>query len=233
VLSGFFSYKTDHCTCAMSSGVILLGNKGEVYQCSHEHSQGDVNLVFAVNEAMLAAVLECQGFVTGSAEFQLPCLSPSPGLSVTIGRAQAAAEAADGLWLEEIAYALVASAIFSGIDHPLGHVAPSSKDIGRASDVIRFVEESYTSQLTLAQLADVAGLSPFHFLRLFKAVIGTTPYRYVVQFRLREAAMRLLRTDRPVTDIAFEVGFGDLSQFIRTFRAASGLSPGEFRSAYS
>jgi AraC-like DNA-binding protein len=232
VLSGFFSYRTEHSACALSPGAILLGNKGEAYQCSHEHSQGDANLVFAVDESMLDAVADCEGMPLTDAEFRLPCLAASPDLSITIGRAEAAAAAADGFWLEEIAYTLIASALFA-VDSPVDELAPSAKDLERTSEVTQFIEENYASHLTLAQLAEVAGLSPFHFVRSFRAVTGSSPYRYVVQLRLREAAARLIRTDLPITDIAFGVGFGDLSQFIRTFRAASGLSPGHFRSAYS
>jgi AraC-like DNA-binding protein len=233
VLSGFFSYRTDHFTCALSPGAVLLGNRGHAYQCSHEHSQGDVSLVFAVDESMLATVLDCAKSSASDAEFSLPCLPAAPDLSITIGRAQAAAEAADAFWLEEIAYELVAAALMPSCEQPAEEHAPSFKDLERASEVIHFIDDNFASPLSLAQLADVAGVSPFHFLRLFRTVTGNTPYRYLMQLRLGEAAMRLLRTDRPITDIAFEVGFGDLSQFIRTFRAASGLTPGAFRTAYS
>lgn len=233
VLSGFFSYKTDCSTCAMSPGAVLLGNKGHAYQCGHEHSHGDVSLVFAIEESMLAAVLDWRGLSSSRGEFHLPYLSAMPDLSVTIGRAEAAASAGDGFWLEEIAYTLLASAISSADGDAREQPEPSSRDMGRASDVIQFIEENYASQLTLSRLADIAGVSPFHFLRLFRTVTGTTPYRYLVQLRLREAAARILQTDNPITDIAFEVGFGDLSQFIRTFRGVSGFSPSRFRSTYS
>ena len=76
-----------------------------------------------------------------------------------------------------------------------------------------------------------AGLSPFHFLRLFSRVLGVTPHQYLVRSRLRRAA-RLLADGVPsVTDVAFEVGFGDLSNFVRTFHRAAGVSPGRFRRA--
>ena len=233
VLSGFFSYRTGRWTCALAPGAILLGNKGHAYECGHEHSRGDVSLVFVIKESMIAAVMDCERRPASAAEFKLPFLPAAPNLSVMIGRAQAAAAAANSLWLEEIAYTLVASAMVSGVEQVLKVSSPSARDMGRASDVIEFIESSHTTRLTLAGLAEMAGVSPFHFLRLFRTVTGTTPYRYVVQLRLREAVTRLLRGREPITDIAFDVGFGDLSQFIRTFRAASGLSLSAFRSMYS
>jgi AraC-like DNA-binding protein len=233
VLSGFFSYETDHSTSALSAGAILVGNKGDPYQCGHEHSRGDVSLVFAVDQSLLEAAAACEGSRSSAARFTLDYLPAAPSLSITIGRADAAAAAEDGFWLEEITHTLVALALFPGGPPVAEESSPSSKDMGRASDVIHFIEKNYSSHLTLHGLADIAGVSSFHFLRLFRAVTGTTPYQYVLQLRLREAATRLLRTEDPVTEIAFRAGFGDLSQFIRTFKAASGLSPSGFRAAYS
>jgi AraC family transcriptional regulator len=74
-------------------------------------------------------------------------------------------------------------------------------------------------------------LSVFHFLRVFANVVGATPPQYLVRSRLRRAARLLSERERPVTDIALEVGFGDLSNFVRTFHRAAGVSPTEFRQA--
>jgi AraC family transcriptional regulator len=233
VLSGFFSYQTAHSTNAMSAGAILLGNKGHPYQCGHEHSRGDVSLVFAVDHSLLEAALDFADSRSSTAEFALAYLPATPNLSVTIGRAQAAAAARNGFWLEEIVHTLVASAMCPDFNPFFEKFSPSSKDMGRASDVIQFIEKNYSSHLTLAELADIAGVSSFHFVRIFRAVTGITPYQFVMRLRLREAATQLLRTKNPITDIAFQVGYGDLSRFIRTFKAASGLSPSGFRFAYS
>jgi AraC-like DNA-binding protein len=62
-------------------------------------------------------------------------------------------------------------------------------------------------------------------------VLGVTPHQYLVRARLRRAAQLLADGDRPITGIAFDVGFGDLSNFVRTFRRAAGLSPRQFRAA--
>ena len=74
-------------------------------------------------------------------------------------------------------------------------------------------------------------MSPYHFLRLFSRVLGVTPHQYLVRSRLRHAARLLADDSRPITEVAFEVGFGDLSNFVRTFRRAAGVSPRRFRQA--
>ena len=71
----------------------------------------------------------------------------------------------------------------------------------------------------------------YHFLRSFKAVTGVTPHQWLLRARLRSAAERLATTKTPVTEVALRVGFEDLSNFTRSFRAEFGASPREFRQA--
>jgi AraC-like DNA-binding protein len=85
------------------------------------------------------------------------------------------------------------------------------------------------SNLSLARLAQHAGLSPYHFLRIFKRLTGVTPHQYVRRVRIREAATLLLRGKAQVLDIALDCGFGDVSNFNHTFRAEFGVSPLAYR----
>jgi len=62
-------------------------------------------------------------------------------------------------------------------------------------------------------------------------VIGVTPHQYLMRARLRRAARLLAADSRPITDVAFDSGFSDLSNFVRSFRRAAGLSPRRFRQA--
>jgi AraC-like DNA-binding protein len=68
-------------------------------------------------------------------------------------------------------------------------------------------------------------------LRVFASVLGLTPHQYLVRSRLRHAARLLADEARSITDVALDVGFGDLSNFVRTFHRAAGVSPGTFRRA--
>ena len=78
-------------------------------------------------------------------------------------------------------------------------------------------------------LAREAGMSPYHFLRTFRQVAGVTPHQYVLRTRLNRAAVRLRTCGEPISAIAFDAGFGDLSTFNRRFRRLMGCSPGAYR----
>ena len=81
----------------------------------------------------------------------------------------------------------------------------------------------------MVDIARVGELTPFHFLRVFKQEIGVTPYRFLVRARIRRAVERLTRGDEAITRIAYDVGFGDLSNFVHTFRRELGCTPSQFR----
>jgi AraC-like DNA-binding protein len=83
--------------------------------------------------------------------------------------------------------------------------------------------------LSLGELAREAGLSPYHFLRTFTALIGVTPHQYVMRTRLREAASRLVANRDTVLDVALDCGFGDVANFHRAFRTEFGVSPRAYR----
>jgi AraC family transcriptional regulator len=91
------------------------------------------------------------------------------------------------------------------------------------------LHSSFHEPLDLSQLSTLACLSTPQLIRHFKAVFGRTPYQYLVDIRLRHAAVSLKETSTPVTEITWLCGFNNPSAFCRAFRTAYGLSPGQFR----
>ncbi|HEY8132329.1 MAG TPA: AraC family transcriptional regulator [Thermoanaerobaculia bacterium] len=92
----------------------------------------------------------------------------------------------------------------------------------------RMMRSQFWEEHTLASLADAAGMSPFHFARLFRDLVGTPPHRYLRNIRL-ERADSILRDGASVTSTCYDVGFSNLSHFIRSFRVRFGCSPSERR----
>src|ERR1700761_2886693 len=100
----------------------------------------------------------------------------------------------------------------------------------RARDTM---DRGYAQPLDVQAVARVAHVSPALFSRQFRATFGESPHRYLQRRRV-ERAMELLReTERPVTEICFDVGFSSLGTFSRTFKAVLGESPSAYRARFA
>ncbi|MFD8691693.1 helix-turn-helix domain-containing protein [Streptomyces sp. NPDC059651] len=102
----------------------------------------------------------------------------------------------------------------------------SNRRMLRARDAM---DRAYAQPLDVAALARLAHVSEAHFSRTFRATFGETPHRYLQRRRVERAMFLLRETDRSVTDITFEVGFGSTGTFSRTFREIVGRSPRTYR----
>lgn len=102
----------------------------------------------------------------------------------------------------------------------------SNRHMLRARDAI---DRDYAKPLDVPTLAEVAHVSAAHFIRVFKATYGETPHRYLQRRRVERAMFLLRETNRSVTEICFEVGFGSLGTFSRTFTSIVGESPTTYR----
>ncbi|MFI8182883.1 AraC family transcriptional regulator [Actinacidiphila glaucinigra] len=96
----------------------------------------------------------------------------------------------------------------------------------RARDAM---DRAYAQPLDVPALARIAHVSEAHFTRTFRATFGETPHRYLQRRRVERAMFLLRESDRSVTDICFEVGFGSPGTFSRTFRDIVGTSPRAYR----
>ena len=95
--------------------------------------------------------------------------------------------------------------------------------------VTTYIEAHLDGALPLAELAACAGLSPFHFARGFRATVGETPHRFVVQRRVAAARELLLASEGiSLGEAAFRTGFSSQSHLTRCFREVCGVTPGEF-----
>ena len=165
----------------------------------------------------------------GASTFAAPYLPPLPGLLPLLATAEAAREEEDASELEELALRLAGAVVATLAGSAQPAPAPSRRDERRVSDALRHIEARADEPLALADMAREAGMSPYHFLRTFRQVAGMPPHQYVLRLRLHRAAVRLRTSDEPISAIAFDAGFGDLSTFNRRFRRLIGCSPGAYR----
>jgi AraC-like DNA-binding protein len=91
------------------------------------------------------------------------------------------------------------------------------------------MQERYMDHLMLQEIADAAQLSPFHFDRVFRSMIGVSPSVFLAAIRMREAKKLLLMTKNSITSICFDVGYTSLGTFTSRFTFLVGLAPSRFR----
>lgn len=108
---------------------------------------------------------------------------------------------------------------------PLGGEAGlTSLRLRRCLDYIH----SGSDTLTIEAIAKEAGMSKYHFIRVFRRTMGVTPHQYVLQWRLAKAREDIERADAPIIKIASDLGFSDQSHFGRLFKRRYGVTPGHF-----
>jgi AraC family transcriptional regulator len=95
--------------------------------------------------------------------------------------------------------------------------------------VTEFVADNYGNDLSLAELAGVAGMSPFHFAREFKRTTGTTPHQYLIKVRIDRAKALLADSKMPLVEVGFRSGFSHQSHFSRLFHRVTGTTPHSYR----
>ncbi|MEM9217786.1 MAG: AraC family transcriptional regulator [Cyanobacteria bacterium P01_F01_bin.150] len=111
-----------------------------------------------------------------------------------------------------------------GLDTPVNLLNLPPTERQRLGHVIDYIEAQLTADFSLSDLAQVAGLSKFHFSRLFRDVIGLTPHKYVLKRRI-EIAARCLKEGEAIAQVAYRFGFTDQSHFTRVFKQFKGVTP--------
>jgi AraC-like DNA-binding protein len=225
VRAGSFGYRSGSRSSELVPGSVLVGRRGDEYVCTHDHVHGDECLSIQ----LLPPAVEALG-----ARPELWASGPlpaTPDLGVLGELAQAAAAGRSDLGLDEAALLFAARWVEIASGARERAVVVSALDRRRAVCVALWIDAHADEAVDLERAAGEAGLSPYHFLRLFTAALGVSPHQYLIRCRLRRAARLLAEESRSVTDVALDAGFADLSNFVRTFRRAAGVSPRGFRKA--
>jgi AraC-like DNA-binding protein len=225
VRKGSFGLRCRGKSHELVAGSVLIGHPGDEYTCTHEHVCGDECLSFFLSPELVETLGDSKAI------WQAGSAPPLPELVVLGELAQSAADGNSDIGLDEIGQLLVSRFVEAVSGKPRKAASLAARDRRRAVEAALWIDAHSHRPIGLEDAAGQAGISPFHFLRLFSDTLGVTPHQYLVRSRLRHAARRLADDDSAITDIAYDVGFGDLSNFVRTFHRAAGASPLRFRQA--
>ena len=225
VRKGSFGCRTRGRVFELVAGSILVGHPGDEYMCTHDHVCGDECLSFFLTPELVEAIGD------RAEVWQIGSAPPLPELMVLGELAQAAADGRSDIGLDEVGQVFASRFVEVVSGRAREPVPAKARDRRRAVETALWIDAHSHRQIDLEHAAGQANISPFHFLRLFSSVLGVTPHQYLVRSRLRHAARLLADDDSSITDVAYDVGFGDLSNFVRTFHRAAGVSPLRFRQA--
>ena len=142
-------------------------------------------------------------------------------------------ESAAGRMLVETASTMLAAHLLHSYYDGGVHTSrqPTTQGLGpvKLRRVLDYISQNLEEELTLDQLAQVAGLSVFHFARTFTRATGVSPGRYVNRMRLEQAMADIAVDKLSLAEIAFKAGFSSQASFTRAFHRATGLTPGDYR----
>jgi AraC family transcriptional regulator len=230
VAAGTFQYRSAAGNELMTPGSLMLGNAGQQFECAHPHGRGDRCLSVGFTPDYFEHLAADAGFRRSERKFRVLRVPPLRDFSTLAARALAGLAGPLSVPWEELSLRFAANALRLGGGSTGGPVIATASAQARVTRSIRLIELGSATKLTLQALAQEAGLSPYHFLRVFQQLTGATPHQYIVRTRLREAARRLAAEPTKILDIALDCGFGDVSNFNHSFRAEFGVSPRVYRS---
>lgn len=227
VQAGSFGCQCRGARFELMPGAVLLGRPGDEFTCVHDHhGGGDECLAFFIEPEVADEI--------GGARrqpWQSTGLPPLPELMALGELARSVAQRAGGPRVDEVGMALAAKVVDVVAGEQRSCATQRPVDRRRAIESARWIDLNAHQDIDLQSLSTQTGLSVYHYLRMFSAVLGVTPHQYLLRCRLRKAAQLLTDEDRAITEIALDVGFADLSNFVRTFRRAAGVSPRLYRQA--
>lgn len=223
VRKGSFGYHCRGRSHELVAGSFLIGTPGTEFICTHDHVCGDECLSFFFAPELVETIGERAG------AWRIGAIPPLAELMVLGELAQAVACGRSDIGLDEVGHLILSRLVEVVSGEPRKLAKLTARDRRRAVEAALWIEANSHRDIELEDAARQAAVSPYHFLRLFASALGVTPHQYLLRTRLRRAARRLAEDDKPVTEIAYDVGFNDLSNFVRTFHRAAGISPLKFR----
>ena len=238
VRKGNFVYTAEGKSYHLHTETILHENPDTPYAVEHPHSGRDVCTIVAMNRPVIADIRShfwrkdtYAGKPANREEIIFPVtVSPaSPRLSYLHNQLLhlAGKPAEKRLHVDTIAIDLASEVMGSLYNSrsPRREIAVNHRHLETIERAKEFILQRFNEDISLSEIARSACLSEFHFLRVFRSVTSTTPYRYLLAVRLNHALQLARNTDMSSTEICFSCGFNDVSNFVASFRNYFGFTP--------
>ena len=222
-------------TNRIQKGSFFLTTGGNPYQIRWQavsHEPFETMLVFIELPVLQRALEEVFGNEAGRASLRDASAFNDESLNALLEllREEVMREQASQLFVQSLAHAIAIylARNYGVIDEETRSTSPSLPGY-KLRQITEWMTEHVAEDFGLDRLAAQAGLSRFHFQRLFKRALGVSPSRYHINLRMNLARQLLRETKKSVVEVALEVGYADPSHFAKLFRREIGLSPSDYR----
>jgi AraC family transcriptional regulator len=239
IRKGFFGYQTFRKKDEVHAGRILISKPGYEHIATHIDGQPDITTVFEFTVDFFKKIQEqykpAAWFLKNNDIHSL-LLQSNPEMDYLHNRIlkKLAKENASNLQIDEMAIELLEKAI---------DILTNSKEVPVIPDSLKqfhlvtvenakaYIFENFSQNISLQRLAKHCLVSPFHFSRIFKAIMNISPHQYLTEMRLNHARVLLTTSEQSVTDIAFACGFNSVEHFATAYRYRYHTSPSKFRTS--
>lgn len=165
--------------------------------------------------------------------FKNKCFIPSPSLSYYLGvfiDKCGSENSADKLCLSLLLQLIIIELFKCSENNVKTHEVNTNNSIIRGK---KFLDENYTSEFNLQQIADAAGMNKFYFIKKFTEEMGLSPKQYFLKFKIEKAKYLIALREMNLTDIAYELGYSSQSHFSTHFKKETGITPREYQKKVS
>lgn len=230
VLAGAFAYRSSAGAGDLCSGSALLGSPHTRFSCTHEHGAGDRCVAFQFSAERYDELLSLLGGARAGMSFPRVALPVAADGALLFAKAEALAGGSANVSEHELALGIV-SWVSAAVGRRTRARIPTPGQVQTMLAIARAIDADVSIDHSTTALAALAAMSPFHFIRCFKRVVGTTPHTYVQIARVRQAARLLRDPGLSIAAVAFEAGFQDLSVFNHAFRRVFAVTPRQLRAS--
>ncbi|HEY6978895.1 MAG TPA: AraC family transcriptional regulator [Chitinophagaceae bacterium] len=237
IRKGFFEYRVFNGNQEAHVGRVLISKPGYEHTTRHIDQQPDVTTVFEFKtdffETLKEYYTDCSWFLKNNDihSILLNCSVEADYIHhLILKRVQS--KKAGSLHIDEMVISLLDAVISTlGNKHEVLSVSDNLKKyhLLTIETAQEFIHRSFSEDISLQQLAQHCHISPFHFSRIFKTVLNTSPHKYLLGVRLQHAKILIATSQKAISDIAFECGFSSLEYFATAYRQQFKVSPTQHR----
>jgi AraC-like DNA-binding protein len=243
---GSGTFKIDTITYTVEQGNLLIINSKELHSafCDNEEGCDYSAFVFNMNylssdkgdicqkkyiDPLLAGRRKFINYISENKEWEIECI----GIVKRIVNAFSKKNDYYELYIKGCLFQMMnVMYINNSIKEVQKNFPKSSENIESIKKVIEYINKNYSNEISIDDLAQVANLSKYHFIRTFGLIIGVSPIKYINMVRINEAANLLQSEHLNITEVANKCGFDNVSYFIKTFKIYKKETPYNYRKMF-